>query len=127
MSTQLGIARALLSDPEAEYGDLGPGYYEQREDTRRRTHGHVLGSERLGRKVSIEPLGHGTDPETGEPITRGQLTAARPGASGTNRRWLLPPAQLRSDFRIRSRLALRRLLDYLVRITHNVYSAGGKE
>jgi transposase len=70
MRTQLGIAHALLSDPEAEYRDLGPGYYEQREDTRRRTRGHVRSLERLGWRVTIEPLAPLADPETGEAITR---------------------------------------------------------
>jgi hypothetical protein len=70
MGTQLGIAHALLSDPEAEYRDLGPGYYEQREVARRRTHGHVRSLERLGWKVTIEPLDPAIDPETGEAIIR---------------------------------------------------------
>ena len=70
MRTQLAIAHGLLSDPAAEYRDLGPGYYEQREDTRRRTRNHVRSLERLGYKVTIEPLDPGIDPETGEAITR---------------------------------------------------------
>ena len=32
MRTQLVAAHALLSDPEAEYRELGPGYYDQRAD-----------------------------------------------------------------------------------------------
>jgi len=36
MRDQLVITHALLSDPEAEYRDLGAGYYEQRADIRRR-------------------------------------------------------------------------------------------
>ena len=66
MRSQLVIAHALLSDPEAEYRDLGPHYYEQRADIRRQAHNHVRKLERLGYKVTIEPL----DPETGELITR---------------------------------------------------------
>jgi transposase len=66
MRTQLVTAHALLSDPEAEYRDLGPGYYEQRADIRRQAHNHVRGLERLGYKVTIEK----TDPETDELITR---------------------------------------------------------
>lgn len=62
MRTQLCIAHALLSDPEAEYRELGPGYYEQRAGTRRQASGHIRSLERLGYKVTIEPL----DPETGE-------------------------------------------------------------
>jgi transposase len=62
MRTQLCIAHALLSDPEAEYRELGPGYHEQRAGTRRQARGHIRSLERLGYKVTIEPL----DPETGE-------------------------------------------------------------
>jgi hypothetical protein len=60
------IVYTLLSDPEAEYCDLGTGYYEQRADTQRRADAHVLGLERLGYKVTIEPI----EPDTGELITR---------------------------------------------------------
>jgi transposase len=62
MRTQLVIAHALLSDPEARYEDLGPDYYERKADTRRRARSHVRGLERLGYKVSIEAI----DPGTGE-------------------------------------------------------------
>jgi transposase len=70
MRTQLVIARALLSDPAAEYQDLGPGYYELRADTRRRARNHARALERLGYKVTIEPV----DPGTGEvmPVTTGR-------------------------------------------------------
>ena len=70
MRTQLVIAHALLSDPQAEYQDLGPGYYEQRADTRRQARSHIRAIERLGYKVTIEPLAPEADPETGELITR---------------------------------------------------------
>jgi transposase len=70
MRTQLVIAHALLSDPAAEYRDLGPGYYEQRADTRRQARSHIRAIERLGYKVTIEPLNPDADPETGELITR---------------------------------------------------------
>jgi transposase len=66
MRTQLRIAHALLSDPEAEYRELGPGYYEQRADARRQARGHIRSLERLGYKVTIESL----DPETGELTAR---------------------------------------------------------
>jgi transposase len=66
MRTQLVIAHALLSDPAAEYRDLGPDYYEQRADTRRQARNHARALERLGFKVTIEP----PDPETGELVTR---------------------------------------------------------
>jgi transposase len=71
MRTQLVIACHLLSDPEAEYQDLGPDYYEQRQaGTARRARGHVRSLERLGYKVTIESLDPETDPQTGELITR---------------------------------------------------------
>jgi transposase len=62
MRTQLVIAYALLSDPEAEYQDLGPGYYERRSGNRRRARGHARALERLGYKVTLQA----PDPETGE-------------------------------------------------------------
>jgi len=62
MRTQLAIAHALLSDPEAGYRELGPGYYDQRAGTQRQARGHIRGLERLGYKVTIEPI----NPETGE-------------------------------------------------------------
>jgi hypothetical protein len=39
-------------------------------DTRRQARNHARAIERLGYKVTIEPLNPGTDPETGELITR---------------------------------------------------------
>ena len=67
--TQLVITHVLLSDPDAEYTDLGTGYYEQKADIRHRARNHVRGLERLGYKVTIEPLS--PDPETGElPVTK---------------------------------------------------------
>ena len=67
MRTQLVIAHALLSDSAAEYQDLGPDYYERRADIRRRARNHARALERLGYKVTIEPV----DPGTGEllPVT----------------------------------------------------------
>jgi transposase len=62
MRTQLTAAHALLSDPGAVYRDLGPGYYEQQADARRLAHGHIRSLERLGWKVTLEPV----DPDTGE-------------------------------------------------------------
>ena len=53
---------ALLSDPEARYEDLGTDYYERRANIRRQARNHVRGLERLGYKVTIEPI----DPATGE-------------------------------------------------------------
>jgi transposase len=66
MRTQLVAAHALLSDPRAEYRDLGPGYYEQQAGARRSTRGHVRSLERLGWKVTLEPV----DPHTGEITAR---------------------------------------------------------
>ena len=70
MRSRLVIAHALLSDPEAGCRDLGTRYYEQRAGTRRQARSHVRGLERLGCKVTIEPLTPGADPETGELIAR---------------------------------------------------------
>jgi transposase len=66
MRSQLVAVHALLSDPEAEYVDLGPDYHEQRAGARRQARGHVRSLERLGYKVTIEA----PDPETGELTTR---------------------------------------------------------
>jgi transposase len=68
MRSQLAIAHALLSDPAAEYRELGPGYYDQQAGTRRQARGHVRSLERLGWKVTLEPL-RDADPETGEIVT----------------------------------------------------------
>jgi transposase len=67
MRSQLVIAHALLSDPDARYEDLGPGYYERKADIRRRARSHARALERLGYKVTIETI----NPETGEllPVT----------------------------------------------------------
>ena len=62
MRTQLVIAHALLSDPEAAYRELGPGYYDERAGTQHQARGHIRSLERLGYKVTLEPV----DPETGE-------------------------------------------------------------
>ena len=62
MRSQIIIARALLSDPEASYQDLGPDYHEQRAGARRRAAGHIRSLQRLGCNVTIEPI----DPETDE-------------------------------------------------------------
>ena len=68
MRTQLVIAHALLSDPAAEYRELGPGYYDQQAGARRQARGHVRSLERLGWKVTLEPLAD-ADPGAGEIIT----------------------------------------------------------
>jgi transposase len=58
----LTIFHALLSDPGATYHDLGPGYHEQRMNTRRQARNHVRGLERLGYHVTIQAI----SPDTGE-------------------------------------------------------------
>jgi transposase len=58
----LTIYHALLSDPQAVYTDLGTDYYERRANIRRQARNHIRGLERLGYKVTIEPI----DPATGE-------------------------------------------------------------
>jgi len=58
----LTIYHALLSDPGAVYTDLGTDYYERRANIRRQARNHVRGLERLGYKVTIQPI----DPGTGE-------------------------------------------------------------
>ena len=47
----LTIFHVLLSDPDATYNDLGPGYYEQRAGARRRVRGHLRAIERDGYDV----------------------------------------------------------------------------
>jgi transposase len=58
----LTIYHALLSDPEAAYADLGTDFYERRANIRRQARNHLRGLERLGYKVTIEPI----NPATGE-------------------------------------------------------------
>jgi len=61
-NSMLTIVHALLSDPDARYTDLGADYYEQRMHARRQARNHVLGLQRLGYKVTIQPV----NPDTGE-------------------------------------------------------------
>jgi len=60
--TQLVITYELLSDPEAEYQDLGTDYYERRANIRREVRSHARAIERRGYKVILEPLEPGLDP-----------------------------------------------------------------
>jgi transposase len=64
-NSQLTIIHALLSDPEAEYTDLGADYYEQRMHTRRQARNHLRSLERLGYHVTIQAI----NPQTGELLT----------------------------------------------------------
>jgi transposase len=61
-NSMLTIIYALLADPDADYHDLGPGYYEQRVHARRQTSNHIRSLERLGYKVTIQAI----NPDTGE-------------------------------------------------------------
>jgi transposase len=61
-NSMLTIIYALLADPDANYHDLGPGYYEQRLHARRQTRNHIRSLERLGYKVTIQAI----NPDTGE-------------------------------------------------------------
>jgi hypothetical protein len=61
-NSMLTSIHALLSDPQACYQDLRPGYYEQRMHAHRQARNHVKGLQRLGYQVTIQPV----DPDTGE-------------------------------------------------------------
>jgi transposase len=45
----------LLSDPDARFHDLGPGFYDTRIDADRKRRNHVRQLEALGYKVTLEP------------------------------------------------------------------------
>jgi transposase len=45
----------LLSDPDARFHDLGPGFYDTRIDAERRKRNHVRQLEALGYKVTLQP------------------------------------------------------------------------
>jgi transposase len=63
-NSALTIVHALLGDPTATYHDLGPGYYQQH-TTRRQARNHITSLQRLGYKVTIQPI----NPHTGELLT----------------------------------------------------------
>ena len=50
----LVIVWHLLSDPDARFQDLGPGYYAERVDSERRKHNHIRQLEALGYTVTIQ-------------------------------------------------------------------------
>ena len=52
----LTIFHALLFDPAATYHDLGPDYYQQHLNIHRQARNHLRNLERLGYKVTIQPL-----------------------------------------------------------------------
>ena len=51
----LVIAWHLLSDPDAQFRDLGPGYYATRIDPERRKRNHIRQLEALGYTVTLQP------------------------------------------------------------------------
>ena len=51
----LVIVWHLLSDPQARFHDLGPGYYDARIDPERRKRNHIRQLEALGYKVTLDP------------------------------------------------------------------------
>ena len=51
----LVIAWHLLSDPDAHFYDLGPGYHAARIDPERRKRTHIRELEALGYKVTLDP------------------------------------------------------------------------
>jgi transposase len=51
----LTIVWHLLSDPDATFHDLGPGFYDKRVNSSRQTRNHVAGLQALGYKVTLEP------------------------------------------------------------------------
>jgi transposase len=51
----LVITWHLLSDPDARFYDLGPGYYAARIDPERRKHRHIRELEALGYTVTLKP------------------------------------------------------------------------
>jgi len=53
--TILGIVWHLLSDPEARFHDLGPGYYDAHIDPEHRKRNHIRQIEALGYKVTLDP------------------------------------------------------------------------
>ena len=76
MRTQLVIAHALLSDPAAEYRDLGPGYYEQRAGIRRQARSHV-------RAWNASATRSPSSPSTPEPTPKPASSSPAPPASRT--------------------------------------------
>jgi len=51
----LVIIWQLLSDPEAHYVDLGPGFYNAHTNTNNKKRNHIRQLEALGYKVTLEP------------------------------------------------------------------------
>ncbi|MBF8192484.1 IS110 family transposase [Nonomuraea sp. K274] len=55
-NTILSIAYTLLSDPTLEYEELGVDYYDTRMHHRRQVGSHIRGLQRLGYRVTLEPI-----------------------------------------------------------------------
>jgi hypothetical protein len=55
-NTLLTVAHALLSDPAADHHDLGADYYEARSQHHRQVAIHVRGLQRLGYRVTLQPI-----------------------------------------------------------------------
>jgi transposase len=51
----LVIVWQLLSDPDARFHDLGPGFYDTRVNAERTKRNHVRQLEALGYKVTLQP------------------------------------------------------------------------
>ena len=81
----------LLSDPQARYTDLGPGFFDQRINPERRKRAHIHQLEALGYKVTLEPAARPAPQQDPAPLPL---------------RRVLPRAHLGTDFRI-SRLCMR--------------------
>jgi transposase len=52
----LVIVWHLLSDPEADFIDLGPDHYDQRRGTQRAIRGHIRQLQALGYRVTLQPV-----------------------------------------------------------------------
>jgi hypothetical protein len=55
-NTLLRVAHALLSDPTADYHDLGVDYYEAHSHHRRQVNSHLRSLQRLGYLVTLQPV-----------------------------------------------------------------------
>jgi hypothetical protein len=53
----LVIVWHLLSDPDAHFHDLGPGFYDTRLNASAQRRNHIRQLEALGYKVTLEPAG----------------------------------------------------------------------
>jgi transposase len=55
-NTLLRVVHTLLSDPTADYHDLGADYYEARSHHHRQVTSHLRGLQRLGYRVTLQPI-----------------------------------------------------------------------